>query len=139
MDDQKYMVCEFPNEENSIAIGYLEWLEDKFTELDDIIKHETLVKVRWPKDCDIGPTTAMKKKLTNCQWEVVVTKLCAHGEWVKMCEIRDNLEKYGIIELDKHDRKQFTRKQTTDIDKSKVKETKKSAVSKQKVYNIYFT
>ncbi|XP_039302139.1 uncharacterized protein LOC105206644 isoform X2 [Solenopsis invicta] len=134
MDDQKYMVCEFPNEENSIAIGYLKWLEDKFTvtELDDIIKHETLVKVRWPKDCDIGPTTAMKKKLTNCQWEVVVTKLCAHGEWVKMCEIRDNLEKYGIIELDKHDRKQFTRKQTTDIDKSKVKETKKSAVSKQK-------
>lgn len=56
-----------------------------------------------------------------------------------MCEIRDNLEKYGITELDKHDRKQFTRKQTTDSDNSEVKETKKSAVSKQKVYDIYFT
>lgn len=69
MDDQiSYMVCEFPNEEDSISIGYLEWLEDEFTmtELDDIIKFETIVKVRWPKDCDVGPATAMKKKLANC-------------------------------------------------------------------------
>ncbi|XP_011706255.1 PREDICTED: uncharacterized protein LOC105461458 [Wasmannia auropunctata] len=139
MDDQKYMVCEFPNEENSIAIGYLEWLEDEFTitELDDIIKCETIVKVRWPKDCDISPAiTAMKKKLANCQWEVVATKLRAYGEWVKMREIRDNLEKYGITELDKHDRKQFTKKQTEDYDsadESEVKGTKKGAASKQKI------
>lgn len=81
MDDQKCMVCEFPNEENSISIGYLEWLEDEFTitELDDVIKNKTLVRVRWPKDCDISPATAMKKKLATCQWEIVVTRLLAHG------------------------------------------------------------
>lgn len=54
-----------------------------------------------------------------------------------MCEIRDNLEKYDIIELDKRDRKQFTtrNKQLTEsdnsTDESEVKETKKGA--KQKV------
>lgn len=75
------MVCEFPNKEESISIGYLEWLEDKFTitELDDIIKCGTIVKVRWPKGCDVGPATATIKKMANCQWEVVVTKLLAHG------------------------------------------------------------
>lgn len=81
MDDQRYMVCEFPNEEDSISIGYLEWLEDKFTitELDDIIKRGTIVKVRWPKGCDIGPAATMKKKLANCQWEVIAIKLRAYG------------------------------------------------------------
>lgn len=45
-----------------------------------------------------------------------------------MREIRDNLEKYGITEIDKHDRKQFTRKQTeSDSNESEVKETKKGA------------
>jgi len=48
MDDQICTVYEFPNEENSISIGYLKWLEDEFTitELDDIIKRGTIVKVR---------------------------------------------------------------------------------------------
>jgi len=55
-----------------------------------------------------------------------------------MREIRDNLEKYGITELDKRDRKQFTRKQIeSDSDESEVKGTKKSAISKQKVYDIH--
>ncbi|XP_071640078.1 uncharacterized protein [Temnothorax longispinosus] len=137
MDHERYMVCEFPNEEDSISIGYLEWLEDKFkiTELDDIIERGTIVKVRWPKNCDVGPPTAtMKKKLANCQWEKVVTKLRAYGGWIKMREIRDNLEKYGVTELDKHDRKQFTKRQTTesDSDESEVKGTKKSALTKSK-------
>lgn len=57
-----------------------------------------------------------------------------------MREIRDNLEKYGITELDKCDRKQFTRKQTeSDSDESEVKGTKKGTVSNKKVYDIYFT
>ncbi|KMQ87562.1 hypothetical protein RF55_13115 [Lasius niger] len=140
MDDQiSYMVCEFPNEEDSISIGYLEWLEKEFTmtELDDIIKFETIVKVRWPKDCDVGPATAMKKKLANCQWEVVATKVRAYGGWIKMREIRDNLEKYGITELDKRDRKQFTKKQTeSDSNESEVKETKKGAKQKKFILNV---
>lgn len=56
-----------------------------------------------------------------------------------MREIRDNLEKYGVTELHKHDRKQFTRKQTeSDSDELEVKGTKKSATSKQKVCNIFY-
>lgn len=52
-----------------------------------------------------------------------------------MCEIRDNLEKYGITELDKRSRKQFTTRskqiESDSNDESEVKETKKGA--KQKV------
>ncbi|XP_029170526.1 uncharacterized protein LOC114940170 isoform X2 [Nylanderia fulva] len=143
MDDQRYMVCEFPNEEDSISIGYLEWLENKFTniELDDVIKRGTIVKVRWPKDCDVGPVaTTMKKKLANCQWEVVATKLRAYGGWIKMCEIRDNLEKYGITELDRSNRKQFTSKnnhtECDSNDESGVKETKKDAKQKKCILNV---
>lgn len=57
-----------------------------------------------------------------------------------MREIRDNLERYGVTEFDKHDRKQYARKQTeSDSDELVIKGSKKSTMSKQKVYDIYLT
>lgn len=75
-------VYEFPNEKDKISIGYLEWMEDNFTEeeLDTLIENETEFKIKWPVGIEIGPPLKPKKKLQNCtEWITCVVRMYAYG------------------------------------------------------------
>ncbi|XP_067204815.1 BEN domain-containing protein 6-like [Linepithema humile] len=67
----------------------------------------------------------MKKLLKTCQWQVVVVKLLAFGEWVKMCEYRDNLTEYGVLQPTKEARKIIRRKEWSDDDENSEIRSKK--------------
>ncbi|CAL1671906.1 unnamed protein product [Lasius platythorax] len=97
MNDDNCVLCEFHNEGDSVAVGYREWFLDEINDeaLDDIIKRETEIKMRWPM-IDIGSSNVMKKRLKMCEWQEVVAKIFAYGKWADMCKLRINLEKYGV-------------------------------------------
>lgn len=80
MNDENCVLCEFHNEGDSVAVGYREWFFDEVNDkaLDDIIKRETEIKMRWPIT-DIGSSNVMKKRLKTCEWQEVVAKICAYG------------------------------------------------------------
>ena len=87
--DNFYVVCEFPNEEEKVSIGYAEWLtaidnddnkELAEAQLKELISSEQQVKIMWPKDCVIRPLSVnMKKTLANCKWESVIAVLRVYG------------------------------------------------------------
>lgn len=81
MDNNKCLLLEFVNEDEKIAVGYQEWLQDKITgkeEYLDIIKKKSEVKVKWP-NCDIAPASIMKKRVRICEWKTVVAKILSFG------------------------------------------------------------
>lgn len=80
MNDDNCVLCEFHNEGDSVAVGYREWFLDEINDeaLDDIIKRETEIKMRWPM-IDIGSSNVMKKRLKMCEWQEVVAKIFAYG------------------------------------------------------------
>ena len=77
---------EFPNERNSISVGYAAWIvctEEKITEewLSDIIENNSQVEVRWP-DVEVLPPKAMSRLLTSkkeISWENCVAVIHAYG------------------------------------------------------------
>lgn len=87
--DTFYIVCEFPNEEEKVSIGYAEWLtttdnddnkELAETRLKELIDSGQQVKMKWPKECVIRPHSVnMKRTLANCKWESVIAILHAYG------------------------------------------------------------
>lgn len=86
----KYIVCEFPNEENKVSVAYSDWLrgygkdDSAITtdcQLQKLIDSEELVKMQWPKNVEVGPQcTIMQKKLASCEWDTVVAKLHAYSD-----------------------------------------------------------
>jgi len=86
VNDEKYVLLEFPNENGNVAVGYLAWLNRKEDDIQNIIKNRENVVTRCcyrtnsAKNCTIGPvTTKLKKKLQNCEWTVHVVYIIGFG------------------------------------------------------------
>lgn len=82
MAETTYIVCEFPNEENKISIGYRNWLIETVddAQLQNIIDCDTCIQIRWPKNVNIGPKTmTMKKIFDTCTWDTVIATIHAFG------------------------------------------------------------
>ena len=62
MNNDHCILVEFVNEENSVAVGYRDWLETKFDDvsLQNIIDKEIVVRIKWPL-CDLKSALSMKK------------------------------------------------------------------------------
>ncbi|CAL1671907.1 unnamed protein product [Lasius platythorax] len=142
MNDDNCVLCEFHNEGDSVAVGYREWFLDEINDeaLDDIIKRETEIKMRWPM-IDIGSSNVMKKRLKMCEWQEVVAKIFAYGKWADMCKLRINLEKYGVVNPTKKDRKIIKKKNISDLSDcdSNIKTTKTKQISQKKAKHSSYT
>ncbi|XP_071573303.1 uncharacterized protein [Temnothorax nylanderi] len=84
MDNAHCILVEFVNEENSVAVGYRDWLKTKFDDvcLQSTIDKETIVQIRWPL-CEIKSALSMKriiKKLKEKDWISAAVKIHAFGE-----------------------------------------------------------
>ncbi|XP_029157941.1 uncharacterized protein LOC114944929 isoform X3 [Nylanderia fulva] len=127
MDNNKCLLLEFVNEDKKIAVGYQDWLQDKISgekKYLDIIEKKSEVKIKWP-NCDIAPALIMKKRVKTCEWKTVVARILSFGEWTKMCQQRDNLEIYGILEATKEERKSMCKKQWSDDEEPEDSQRKK--------------
>ncbi|CAL1682469.1 unnamed protein product [Lasius platythorax] len=116
MDNNKCLLLEFVNEDKKIAVGYQDWLQDKISGEEEYlrtIKKKSEVKIKWP-NCDITSASIMKKRVRTCEWKTVVAKILSFDEWTKMCQQRDNLEIYGVLEATKEQRKLMYKKQWSD-------------------------
>ncbi|XP_029157940.1 uncharacterized protein LOC114944929 isoform X2 [Nylanderia fulva] len=133
MDNNKCLLLEFVNEDKKIAVGYQDWLQDKISgekKYLDIIEKKSEVKIKWP-NCDIAPALIMKKRVKTCEWKTVVARILSFGEWTKMCQQRDNLEIYGILEATKEERKSMCKKQWSDDEEPEDSQRKKKYKKKE--------
>lgn len=83
MNNDHCILVEFVNEENSIAVGYRDWLETKFdnVSLQNIIDKEIVVRIKWPL-CDIKSALFMKKIIKGLEekdWILAAVKIHAFG------------------------------------------------------------
>lgn len=83
MNNDKCILVEFANEDNSIAVGFQDWLvKDKDSEdLKTIVKNKTLVEILWPS-CEIKSAQQMKKivkSLTKKDWITSAVRILAYG------------------------------------------------------------
>ncbi|XP_036147527.1 uncharacterized protein LOC118647214 isoform X2 [Monomorium pharaonis] len=127
MDNNKCLLLEFVNEDKKIAVGYEDWLQNKINDEEkylNIFKNKNEIEIKWP-DCDIAPASIMKKRVRTCDWKIVAAKILFFGEWTKMCEQRDNLETYGVLEPTKGQRKSMCKKQWSDDEKENSQNKKK--------------
>lgn len=75
------ILCEFENEDNEVAVGYIGWLEeDNQEKVADIIENEMSVKINWPEKCDgVEPSKMKKKKARDIEWKIHSAKILAFG------------------------------------------------------------
>lgn len=135
MDNDKCFLLEFVNEDKKIAVGYQDWLQDIINgeeEYLNTIKTKREVKIKWP-NCDIAPASVMKKRIKTCKWDTVVAKILSFGEWTKMCQQRDNLEIYGVLEATKEQRKSRCKKIWSDDEESEDESQKKKKSKKNDI------
>ena len=66
MNNEKCLLVEFANEDNSIAVGFQDWLvKDKNEDnLKTIVKNKTLVEILWPS-CEVKSAQQMKKMVKS--------------------------------------------------------------------------
>ncbi|XP_043270754.1 uncharacterized protein [Venturia canescens] len=135
MDDNRCVVIEFVNEENEIGVGYRDWLLPKQltdAELQEKIDCEEEIKTIWP-NCEIGPSNKMKKRLLGCEWEEYVVKVMAFGKWTEMCDVRKNIEKYGVCNVSRDSRRGRTkRKLNSDSESGKSDDNTEPSKTKEK-------
>lgn len=78
------ILCEFPNEGNSIQVAYQIWLTTKYSddELDMVISKKEIVTIEWPENVDVMPPPVMKKKKVD-SWSTLPTRILAKGSKFK--------------------------------------------------------
>ncbi|XP_065209210.1 uncharacterized protein LOC135837755 [Planococcus citri] len=99
---------EFPNEKNILVVGYREWLIDLKTDgdLEEAIKKGTSIKVKWPKCEVLPPPRKLAKK--DVQWTTEICVVKSFGDFKKMREHKKNLEKHGVLDVDRNGLKRKT-------------------------------
>ncbi|KAM0727901.1 hypothetical protein ACS0PU_005370 [Formica fusca] len=120
MNNNRCILVEFVNEENSVAVGYRNWLETKFDDvsLQNVIDKETIVQIQWPL-CEIKSALPMKKIIKRLQekdWISAAIKIHAFGEWTVMHKQLSDLQKFNIANPCKEDRKKIMKKSFRDSD-----------------------
>ncbi|XP_039314387.1 uncharacterized protein LOC120356874 [Solenopsis invicta] len=118
MNNDKCILVEFANEDNSIAVGFQDWLvKDKDSEdLKIIVKNKTLVEILWPS-CEIKSAQQMKKivkSLTKKDWITSAVRILAYGEWTDMHRQLVEIEKFDINNPSKKERKRLMKKSFSD-------------------------
>lgn len=83
MNNNNCLLVEFVNENNSIAVGFREWLTIKCDDemLQELVNKGKSVQISWPS-CEIKSATKMKKiikTLTEKDWTTTVIKVLAFG------------------------------------------------------------
>ncbi|XP_011698129.1 PREDICTED: uncharacterized protein LOC105456055, partial [Wasmannia auropunctata] len=119
MNNDKCLLVEFVNEDNSIAVGFQDWLvKDKDNEenIKTIVKNKTLVEILWPS-CEIKSAQQMKKivkSLTKKDWITSAVRILAFGEWTDLHRQLLEIEKFDIRNPDKKERKRLMKKSVSD-------------------------
>jgi len=82
MNNDNCILVEFVNEENSVAVGYTDWLEIKDDVcLQNIIDKKSIIKIKWPL-CEIKSALPMKKIIKGLRkkdWILTAVKIHAFG------------------------------------------------------------
>lgn len=82
MNNDNCILVEFVNEENSVAVGYTDWLEIKDDVwLQNIIDKKSIVIIKWPL-CKIKSAMPMKKIIKGLRkkdWISTAVKIHAFG------------------------------------------------------------
>lgn len=84
MNNDECLLVEFVNENNSIAVGFREWLTVRCDDdeiLQDLVDKGNPVEISWPS-CEIKSAMKMKKiikTLTEKDWTASVIKVLAFG------------------------------------------------------------
>ncbi|XP_065211087.1 uncharacterized protein LOC135839127 [Planococcus citri] len=112
--------CEFVEDDNSVSVGYSNWLLNSTIDLSKIIKDRETVAINWPKNVEVKPPEKMRKQMKNInvEWEAWNVKIHGEGDWLAMCEARKSLEQTGCAQVNRKERKSLKRISDSSIDRS---------------------
>ena len=83
MHNDKCLLVEFVNEDNSVAVGFQDWLVNKKynKNLQQIVNDKEVIEILWPS-CEIKSAMHMKKlvkSLTDKDWTKTAVTILAFG------------------------------------------------------------
>lgn len=82
VDNDSCILVEFPNEDDYITSGYVQWMRPKDSaDIDTIIKNKKIITVCWPKDIDVSEASVMNHLIKNNKivWQEHPVRVLAHG------------------------------------------------------------
>ncbi|KAL7292063.1 hypothetical protein TKK_0014340 [Trichogramma kaykai] len=141
LSNDKCILVEFPNENNLIQTGFVEFLnKDDQKKLEEIIENKKSIIVNWPQ-IKIEQAQSMMKKLEKAEFKQDIVFILATGDWVSMQEASNSLVKKGKMPSEtKTDRKNNAKKRAhgTSSDEDQESNTNPSAkhVTKKKIQDF---
>ncbi|XP_071652555.1 uncharacterized protein [Temnothorax longispinosus] len=115
LNDRECVLVQFINERKTpVQVGFQAWLKDK-ENMDFANIVDTEVIIRWPVKIEIRCAKTMTRVLQNHdRWKDLVVKVRAVGEWTVMCQQANNIQKYGVANPSKEQRRVLCHKNPVD-------------------------
>ncbi|KAL7292062.1 hypothetical protein TKK_0014340 [Trichogramma kaykai] len=130
LSNDKCILVEFPNENNLIQTGFVEFLnKDDQKKLEEIIENKKSIIVNWPQ-IKIEQAQSMMKKLEKAEFKQDIVFILATGDWVSMQEASNSLVKKGKMPSEtKTDRKNNAKKRAHDYEEEDLQKERQKEIS----------
>ncbi|XP_046392276.1 uncharacterized protein LOC124160467 [Ischnura elegans] len=110
LSDRECLLVQFVHERKKpVQVAFQAWVKDRSLDLKKAVESE--IVIRWPCEVDVVCAKLMERKLRNCvNWQDLVVKVRAVGEWTDMCRQASSIKKFGVPNPTKKERRQLCAK-----------------------------